>query len=880
MKYPDYIHLSDRVLIALNPAFEFGARHFPARFKPPETKVPHPSAMLYDHDWLYRAIFPRFFERISIDDTAVSELKSAAAKSTIVYVTKTIGQLEYHYFNHLFLKEKLPLAEYSNAMTLRRWMKWDAMRASIKQQENEISQFDEPIDPLTDGGLKIMIAEGKSVLISIQSSDLSEEGLFLTGPMKLLCQIIEAQRKSARPISIVPLDFLWSRRPEKTAKSVLDILFGEKESPGALRKTVLFWRNYKKDAQAIIGEPIDLSTFVLWEGGDDKRLAMRLRGALMSALKTQRRTITGPPIRPHRWFMQEIEGDESLDKRICRIAAEMEKPVDDLREMAGRYAREIIADVNHTYIELLDRVLTPVFGRTYESVNVDDEGLKKAKELYSQGPVVFVPNHKSHMDYLILSHIFYHRGMTLPFIAAGINLEFWPLGKIFRRCGAFFIRRAFRGNELYRAVLETYLKVLLKEGYSQEFFIEGGRSRTGKLSKPRTGMLSMLHEAAIEAKIPNLHFIPVSITYDRVIEQKSYVKELEGGAKEKEGKRHILSLARYLRRQKQRYGSVYVRFGEPVSAAKESGSDAIECIAQKICRQINRNIVVTPAAAAAFALLASAKRGVAISEIKRGWDMLLSYLEAKGVSISGRIRSGPDAAFHDALSLLSQAKLVEAHRVALDPFFSIDEKRRVPLSLFKNGIVHFLVTVGVVSRLIRKTSGPIAASDISDDFESCRRLLAYEFKFAEKNNFSDHIRTAVDFLISRGALCQIDDTKFKFSTEGLWILDLFYSSIGAFVETLWIAFRHVTEKMTGDEDEKLLVSEMMKTGEELFLLEKVKSREAITKPCLENALRALVSYDILNLQTSIVGGKTRKTYSRSQNKAAIGTLKAQLERLF
>ena len=119
----------------------------------------------------------------------------------------------------------------------------------------------------------------------------------------------------------------------------------------------------------------------------------------------------------------------------------------------------------------------------FDSFDVDGEGLTRAKELYAEGPVVFVPNHKSHADYLILSHILYHNGMTLPHIAAGINLEFWPLGPVFRRGGAYFIRRAFRDNPLYKAVLESYLEVLIKEGYSQEFFIEGGRSRTGKLMK-------------------------------------------------------------------------------------------------------------------------------------------------------------------------------------------------------------------------------------------------------------------------------------------------------------------------------------------------------------------------------------------------------------
>ena len=602
---------SERLLSAVHPAFAWLARHAPATFGAPDVSPPHPSAMLVEHNFVWRLLFPRFFDRINVDAAAVSELREAAGRSTLVYVSKSMGQLEYHYFNHLFVKEGLPLACYTNALTMRRWMLWGAYWDSVFSQQKEIGELGRPRDPLLHGDLPRMIAEGNSVLIDLPSSGLTDDGLFFTGPSRALVALIEAQRKSDRPISIVPLDFMWSRRPEHTERTLLDILFGEKENPGALRKISLFWRNYKRSAQAAIGHPIDLSAFVQWEGGDDARLSQKLRDSLLCALKAKRRTITGPPIRPRRWFINEVMGSESLDDTICRISAELGKPADDARELASRYAREIAADLDHTTIELLDRLLSRALDRMFDSFDVDGEGLAKAKELYAEGPVVFVPNHKSHADYLILSHILYHNGMTLPHIAAGINLEFWPLGPIFRRGGAYFIRRAFRDNPLYKAVLECYLEVLIKEGYSQEFFIEGGRSRTGKLMKPRKGMLTMLSAAASRAGVRNLRFIPVSITYDRVIEQKSYERELAGGAKEKERTRSLFGLTKFLRPQRGRYGSIYVRFGEAVAAPKEHDDPAaIDEAAYRICHEINRCAVVTPPALAACALLAKAHRGV------------------------------------------------------------------------------------------------------------------------------------------------------------------------------------------------------------------------------------------------------------------------------
>lgn len=874
---------SERMLKALHPAFAWLARRAPSAFGPPDPLPPHPSAMLEEHNWAWRMTFPRFFDRIGVDTAAVEKLREAAKTSTLVYVAKDAGQLEYHYFNHLFRREGLPLARYTNALTLRRWMRWGAYWDSIFAQEAEIGEHGRTLDPLADGRLAGMLASGESVLLALSPSGLLDDGLFFTGPSRALAALIEAQRQSQRPISIIPLDFVWSRRPESAERTLVDILFGEKENPGAVRKIALFWRNYKQKAQAAIGDPIDLSTFISWEGGDDARLAKRLRDSLLTAFKAKRRTITGPPIRPRRWFVNELMGDDALDSTICRIAADMGKPADDLRELAASYAREIPANLDHTTIELLDRVLGRAFNRIFDNFQIDEAGLERAKGLYAEGPIVFVPNHKSHADYLILSHILYHRGMTVPHIAAGINLEFWPLGPIFRRGGAFFIRRAFRDNPLYKAVLSAYLKVLLKEGYSQEFFIEGGRSRTGKLMKPRKGMLTMLNEAAGLAGVKNLRFIPVSITYDRVIEQKSYERELEGATKEKERTSSLLGLTKFLRRPRTRYGSIYVRFGEPVAAAPgETDSAAIEEIAYRICHEINRNAVVTPTAVAACALLAGARRGVTREIFDRNWKMLLAYIETKGVAVSKRIGADPQRAAVEAAAILTQARLVVQRDDAVVPFFAVEESGRVPLSLYKNGIVHFFTTIGVVSALLIKRGSCGKSSSLEEltaDFEDAKRLLAHEFRFATSRALDQHIGRAVDFLIAQGGATRLDDGRISVRGEGAWVCELFASQVIPFAETLMTAFRHVTERMKDAEEERTLISRLMATGHDMLLLEYVRYREAITKAGFENALRALASAGLLFVQEPQAGTKRRTVYAQSQESETALKLKAELEKI-
>ncbi len=874
----------ERALMLMHPIWARFARWKPNAFAAPSGYLPHPSAMLREPNRLWRLIFPRFFKRISVDDAEIERLKAAAQDSIIVYVTKITGQLEYSYFNHLFVEKGLPLSTYTNALTLRRWMKPKAFWRSIAAQEQEITANKRPYEPLADGFLPKMVARGECVLIRIPQSDLQDEAIVLTGPLRAIVALIEAQRSSERPITIVPLDFLWSRRPAGTRKSLIDILFGEKESPGSIRKCVLFWRNYKRRAQASIGTPLNLKNFLEENAGkSDEQISYRLRTMLLSALRAQRRTITGPPIRPRSWFIQEVISDEGLDQTVCKLAEDRGEKTDDVRELALRYIKEIASDLDYTYAELLERVLGMSLIRLFDSFDIEPEGLAAAKALFEKGPIVFVPNHRSHVDYLILSYVLYHHGMTIPHIAAGANLSFWPLGHIFRRCGAFFIRRSFRDNPLYRDVLTTYIKVLLKEGLCQEFFIEGGRSRTGKLKYPKMGMLQMLLRAAQDAKIENLSFVPVSITYDQVIEHRSYVRELDGEKKENEKPSHLLELTKYMRRPKHRFGSIYIRFGEPLPARGNALDQAdVRSLAFDICHEINRRTVATPAAVAAASLLCVARTGVTEAEFERNAGALLACLHSKGVEIPAKLAADPKIVLREAVQKLAAQKLVTMRSDALEPFIAVEESRRVPLSYFRNVIVHYLVTGGIVSRLLlwyaRQGRNP-TIDELASEIRIYQHLLHYEFSFATRLSVEEHVTRAVDFLASQGAVSRSEGGRVAIIPEGLWVLDVFSAQVRPFIETMWIAARYASEKVTSAKESRVLIQEMMRAGLDLFMLGRVRFRESVTKEGFENALRALVEYGVLLTEPQEPGKKRRNAYLPAIDPGKIQNLKVELEKL-
>ena len=190
------------------------------------------------------------------------------------------------------------------------------------------------------------------------------------------------------------------------------------------------------------------------------------------------------------------------------------------------------------------------------------------RQAANRGGLVLCPSHKSHIDYLILSKVLYDAGMTPPHIAAGANLSFFPLGPIFRSSGAFFLRRSFKGDKLYGAVFRAYVKRLMHDGFSQEFFIEGGRSRTGKVLAPKLGLLSMEVDAWLEGASQDVSFVPIAIDYEKLVEGKDYASELAGGEKKKENIWSLLEARKILR---SRHGRIYVQFDRPIPLAALTG---------------------------------------------------------------------------------------------------------------------------------------------------------------------------------------------------------------------------------------------------------------------------------------------------------------------
>ena len=230
-------------------------------------------------------------------------------------------------------------------------------------------------------------------------------------------------------------------------------------------------------------------------------------------------------------------------------------------------SREIAAAHNPITIDLATQLYRFLYTRGYDAeLRYDHARLEQVAALSQRYPVVFLPTHRSNLDHPSLHCMLCENGLPPNHTAGGINMNFFPIGPLVRRAGVFFIRRTFKDDEVYKLVLHHYVDYLIEKRFSLEWYIEGGRSRSGKLLPPRYGMLAYVVDAYRRGKSDDVYLIPVSIAYDQIQDVGDYVAEQRGAAKQKESFGWFLGLVRRLRR----YGEIHIRFGEPISLAERA----------------------------------------------------------------------------------------------------------------------------------------------------------------------------------------------------------------------------------------------------------------------------------------------------------------------
>ena len=396
--------------------------------------------------------------------------------------------------------------------------------------------------------------------------------------------------------------------------------------------------------------------------------------------------------------------DEARSKKISHEKAQ---------QNAIALMEEIAANFSYEMIRLTDRILGFTWNRLYQGINVHNA--ERVRQLAHDGhEIVYVPCHRSHMDYLLLSYVLYHQGLVPPHIAAGINLNFWPAGPIFRRLGAFFIRRTFKGNKLYSTVFREYLGELFSRGYSVEYFVEGGRSRTGRLLDPKTGTLSMTIQAMLRGGTRPITLVPIYIGYEHVMEVGTYAKELRGATKEKESLPQMVRGLSKLRN----LGQGYVNFGEPlplmtylnqhvpdwreaidpIEAVRPSWlTPTVNSIAADLMVRINNAGAANAMNLCCTALLASRQRSLTREQLTQQLECYLALLRNVPYSPDA---TAPSASASELIDHALQMNKFEVEKDTIGDIIILPREQAVLMTYYRNNIAHMLVMPSLLAALV------------------------------------------------------------------------------------------------------------------------------------------------------------------------------------
>ena len=533
---------------------------------------------------------------------------------------------------------------------------------------------------------------------------------------------------------LIPVNMIWGRKPTKEKRNAsVGTVLADQESPNFLRKffIVLF---LGRNTLVRFSDPLSFRYMVDQNGSDEKAAHKLMR---IARFHFHRQTIAakGPRLMHRKQMFTALFVNPSVRRVITEEAKNKSTSEEEVKKQALKIMTEIAGDYRDSIVRLGERILHWLWNRVYSGIDVKNADM--LRNLAQEGhEIIYVPCHRSHMDYLLLTYVIFNEGLVTPRIAAGINLNFWPAGPIFRKAGAFFIRRSFGGNRLYSTIFREYLGLLFERGYSVKYYSEGGRSRTGRLLPPKTGMFAMTIQSLLRGIDRPLTLVPVYIGYEHVMEVGTYHKELSGSQKKKESIIGVIKAIRNLRN----YGKGFVNFGEPININQFLNKEVpnwkadideidpkkpnwltptVKVLANEVMTAVNKTAALNGVALVALILHATDNKALSkvILEAQLDFFLMIQRQAPYSAELTIPIETGAELLAH----VIALGK-VTVNQDSFGAIISLSDSAALEMRYYRNNILHVYILPALICRLLEH-SAKISKEELLIDVQRLMALI-------------------------------------------------------------------------------------------------------------------------------------------------------------
>ena len=536
-------------------------------------------------------------------------------------------------------------------------------------------------------------------------------------PDKLIRLVEYLLKHPDEDILFVPVTILWGRAPENEDSWYKALMADAWTKPTGIKQALnitLYGReNYIEFHQAIsLRKLIDTALEVAPNFAPAHYVVTQLN----QSFNQYKEAILGPDLSDRRNVINTLLISDAIKEAVLTESIHKKISVQQAEDLAKKYLDEIVSDFSYSTLRFAEIALTKLWTQLYDGIQVHN--FEVVRELAKDYEIVYTPCHRSHIDYLLLSYVIYKRGLMVPHIAAGINLNMPVVGQLMRGAGAYFIRRSFSGNALYTAVFKEYVHSLLSRNTPLEYFIEGGRSRTGLLLPAKKGMLAMTIQSHLRGNSKPIAFIPTYFGYEKLLEGSSYLKELGGQKKQSES---LLGLLKSIQKIEKVFGMVHVNFGEPVFlqtlltknqvpqhiSLQEELPDPVKLtvneVANDILKNINKAAVINPVNLIATILLNAPTHALAERDVLLRLEQFKNLLKHHVYDESMQITALSN---HEIIQYAIKLKQVEFIEHDNERWLKVCNQQEALLKYFSNNILHTLILPALIAHLLTAQNEP------------------------------------------------------------------------------------------------------------------------------------------------------------------------------